>query len=172
MRKLVLFLSSFVISFQCLSESIPILNISWDTPEPKSGVRNQEKDGYNIYIIEDMDDKIFFQATGYFKDGKLTYIKLKSRSVYDDAGMEKIVSLYKGEKKKLSKEFEKTISHEYILLRNRYGIVDPLTCLNYLDCGKYNTYFKGNKGESIRLEIKPVSKSESYLELSLQKDNY
>lgn len=167
---LLVFASLFPISSYAIN--IPIVDIPWSTKEPESGVRYESVGELRKYKIDLTQSSIYRNADVFFKNGKIAYVNIVSKYISDDYYMEKIVSVYKGEKEKLSRNYKLVSSHEYIYLGNRYGIESPLKCLNYLDCGKYNSYFEDTLGNTIRLEIKSLDGNKSYLELSLQNSTF
>lgn len=154
------------------SFNIPILNIPINTPEPSGGIRHEKSGDYNMYLIDSIDSSIYKNAQVFYKSGYISYIKINSKFVGNDYKMQKVVSIYKGEKEKLARLYPIISSHEYINLGNRYEISEPLKCLNYLDCGKYNTYFQATDDITVRIEIKSKDINTAYIEVSLQNDDF
>nr|WP_229649252.1 hypothetical protein [Vibrio splendidus]MCC4880429.1 hypothetical protein [Vibrio splendidus] len=130
----------------------------------------------NILILNNIDSKNFLyrKAALYFTKDGLQYAHIKGKEFNNDLDGKKGFTFYRSEKKRLLDRYSHldTRSFEFVDIRNTYERDTFYKCLNYLDCGKFKTYFSYQDKPRILLSLEAKSEDTGYLMYTFQGDKW
>lgn len=130
----------------------------------------------DVLILNKVDSVNFLyqRAALYFANDGLQYAQVKGKSFSNDPTGKIGFTFYHSEKKRLTEQYPDLVqrSFEFMDTQNTYDKNSFYQCLNYLDCGKFKTYFTLNGKPKILLSLEKENKDSGYIMYTFQGDEW